>query len=706
MQTNKPTSEITISDLEKMYMECDEADKELFAEMRSNLLLISGEHYAKGKSKFMERLRDTRSIAKEQKIRLTQNHVGKISDSYVNHIVSTAPGVGFEPAQQSELQDQKAAELNHSVWDYGKEKNALDEVVQEWAEDFVGIGEVATKLFFDPTENEIVFEELYGFNLLLPPQAPSFRKSPYAIVRKMVDVKKLKAMFPGEEHERFIQESSDQTYTIFDRGRGGYQKSKHQCLVREFYFRPTPEMPQGYYYYTVKDHILTQDELPAGEFPIRMKPFKRLQTRSRGQSIVKTLRPYQAEINRASSKMAEHQITLGDDKLLIQNGTKVTAGASLPGVRTANYTGAEPKILPGRDGSQYLAYMQAKISEMYAAANVDETPAELNGQLDAYTLLFRSASQKKQFQIHIKRFEAFLKEVCELYLLLARYHFPDDKVIQMIGRKEQVNMAEFRETSPLCYKVKISAQSEDIETKMGKQLVLNHVLQYVGPQLGKEDIGKLIKAMPYSNIDESFNDLTLDYEAATNDILALDRGELPPINEYDDHIYMIKRLTARMRQADFAFLPPPVQQAYAARLAAHETVQAQQAAALQASQAGFIPTTGYLVSCDFYVSLDPKDPSKVKRVRIPSGALQWLIEKLQAQGASLDQLENVNERNLVEIAQRMGDQGAPQGPQSQIMGSAMPGGESNVRAEPGPRNQQPAFAGSNSGPGIGGHGFA
>lgn len=647
----------SISDLEKFYTDADEADKDLFAEMRSNILLASGDHYSKGKSSYFKRLRDNKAISQEQKIRLTKNHVGKITDAYVNHVVSTAPGVGFEPAQSSELQDQKSAELNHSVWDYGKEKNGGDEFIQDWVEDFVKIGEVATKLFFDPNEGEILFEELYGFNLLLPPGAPSFKKAPYAIVRKMVEIKKLKAMFPGDEHARFLQESADQTYTIFDRMKAGYQKTKNECLVREYYFRPTFDMPQGYYYITVKEHILDEGELPAGEFPIRMKPFKRLQTKARGQSVIKTLRPYQAEINRSGSKIAEHHITLGDDKLLIQNGTKITQGAQLPGVRSVNFTGMPPTILQGRDGSQYLNYMNSQITEMYNTAMIDETPSDLTTQADVQALLFRSASQKKNFQIYIKRFESFLKEVVELYLNLARYHFPDDKVVRMIGRKEQVNMAEFRETSPLCYKIKITAQSEDLETKFGKQLSLNHILQYVGPQLGKEDIGKLIKNMPYVNQDECFNDFTIDYESATNDILALDRGERPPIHPYDEHKYMIKRLTARMRQADFQFLPPPVQQNYAERLAAHETIAARQLKQIQQAQSGFIPTGGYLVSCDFYVQVDPADASKVKRVRMPSEALQWLIDKLETQGASLDQLETVNEQNLVDIAQRMGGAG-------------------------------------------------
>lgn len=668
-----------ISELEALYRDADDFDKELFAEQRSNILLVAGEHYSKLRSNFYRRLRDARSISNEQKIRLTKNHIQKITDSYVNHIVSTAPGVGFEPANQSELQDQKAAEMNKAVWEMAKSKHGLDEVIQEWAGDFVEIGEVGVKVFWDPMAGEnqtggFQFEEFYGFNFLVDPSATSFKKAAWCCIRKMVNVKELKAMFPGEDNAKFIQEGSNETFTIFDRGRGGYQKSKDQCLVREFYFRPCAQYPSGYYYITVKDKILYEDSFPGGKFPIVFKPFRRLQTKARGQSIVKVLRPYQMEINRASSKIAEHQITLGDDKLLIQHGTKVTAGASLPGVRSVNYTGAAPTVLQGRDGSQYLNYAVAQISEMYSAANVSEKDEDaVAGQNDAYAMLFRSASQKKKFQIYIKKFEQFLVEVCELYLDLARYHLPDDAVVQMVGRKEQVNIPEFRSTGPLCYKIKISAQASDLETKFGNQLSLNHLLQYVGPQLGKEDIGKLIRAMPYCNLEESFNDLTIDYDSAKNDILALDRGETPPVHPNDPHQYMIKKLTARMRQPDFDYTAPEIQFNYAERIKAHEQFVAEQVKAEQAAKAGFIPTGGYMVTCDFYIQTDPKDPSKVRRVRMPSEALQWLLDKLDGQGATLDSLEGMNKQNLAEIA-RMVTGGNEMPPQ---MGEAMPEGETN-----------------------------
>lgn len=701
----------SISDLEKLYQEDDEQDKELFAEQRSNILIYSGEHYNRLRSTYYKRLREVKALTEEQRLRLTKNHASKIVDAYTNHVLSTAPGVGFEPANESELQDQKAAELNHSVWEFIREKHMLDEKVQNWAEDFTQIGEVAVKIFWDPDAGtylgdfegedgsfgpkftgDLVFEEVFGFNLLIDSAATDHRDASRMTIRKMVSTKKLKKMFPGEENERFIQEGSDQTYRIFDRGKAGYTKSKDQCMLRETYFKPCFDYPDGYVYYYVKDKILFESPLPAGKFPIVFKPFKKMKTRARGQGIMKTIRPFQVEINRAASKMAEHQITLGDDKIILLGGTTISTGKVLPGVRTYSVTGMEPKIMEGRDGSQYAAYMAQQITELYNACEVDEKEEPVPGQVDPTSLIYMAARQKKKFKLYVQRFEQFLIEVAKLSLELARYHFPDDMVIGMVGKNERVNLAEFRDAQPLCYKIKVVEQAEDVEMKLGKQLLLSQALQYTASKLEKEDIGKLIKAMPYANMGESFNDLTIDYEAATNDILALDRGERPPLNQFDNHVYMIKRLTQRMRQADFAWLSPEIQRNYAERLNGHETIQAQQVKAIQMAESGFIPTDGYLVSCDFYVQVDPKDPTKVKRVRIPSGALQWLIQKLETQGSTLDQLESINQGNLAQIAQMVGgSEGARAQLASQQQAQGSAGGRADGVGDYG-STRQPAFA--------------
>lgn len=687
-ETKKPT----INDLNDIYTQADQVDQEIFSEQRSSVLLISGDHYNRRFSNFYRRIRDARDISQEQKLRLTKNHTQKIVKNYANTILGAAPGVGFRPANESELQDQKAAELNHAVWQCAVNKYNLHAAVDSWVDDFCGIGEVAVKIFFDPNEGEVrgyqplmgpegmpamdemgaqqpdmmkpvmtgkfIFERIYGFNLLRAPEARTMEDSPYLINRKMVNRKELlKKYEQSPDKQKMFQASSDRTFVIFDSARSTYEKSKDQVLVKEIFYKPCLTYPKGWFCYFTEQGIFEEGELPGGIYPLIYQFFDVYQTMPRGHSIVKTLRPYQVEVNRSASKMAEHQITLGDDKLILQNGAKVAAGISLPGVRTVTVTGQTPTVMAGRDGSQYLNYMTSQISEMYAVADSDEIDTE-TAQLDPYVLLFRAAKHKKKFKRYIQRFERFLVGITEVYLELAKIYLSDEEIIYAVGRNEAINISEFKNTEDIRYQIHVEPQADDIETKLGRQLVLNHTLQYVGGQLSKEDIGKVMRAMPYANFEESFSDMTIDYDSATNDILALDRGLVPPIGKYDNHEYMVKRLTSRMRQADFKMLDPRIQSNYAARLQAHEMALVQRQKEIKAAESEFIPTGGYLVTCDFYVT-DPQDPAKTKRAKLPYEAVNWLMERLETQGSSQEALAKLNQGALGEMAQMFGQNQNP-----------------------------------------------
>lgn len=680
------------ADLDRFYSEAEGIDSEVFSEMRSSLLLVAGEHYAKKDSAFFRRIRDSKDLSKEQKLRLTKNHVRKICQLYANQIVSAKPGVGFSPKNDDSTHDLKAAELHHSVWMDAFEKYDVDDKIDQWVDSYVQIGEVHTKIFWDesmgpvvgyaPLKDEagnltldfmgneqpdlsspvasgqFVFEEIYGFNLLRPSECKDIDQAEYLIGRKMVGIENLKLKFPDKAEA--ISQSPDETYKIFDLSRGGYSDSNKQTLLKEFYFRPCLKYPKGYFYFATKEVILAEGELPGGVFPIISQLFDKLKTTPRGRSPVKTMRPYQAEINRGASKMAEHQITIGDDKLLVQNGSKVSAGVSLPGVRTVSYTGEKPGILAGRDGAQYLATIQQNIAELYQVMMVTEIEQDAEAKLDPYTLLFRSAKEKKKFQRYIKGFEKFLIKVVKTYLNLAKKHLPDDAVIFAIGKNEQVNIPEFRQYSDTNFDVKIESQADDIETKLGKQIAQNHILQYVGAQLSQDQIGKIIKQMPYVDNSEAFDDITMDSDSAVNDELALDRGEKPPINQYDNHPYMIKRLTLRTRKSDFKQLDQSIQYNYRQKIALHQQFDAQNKLAIQRAEAGYIPTDGALITVDFYVNAPNSNGGvKQQKAKVPYQAIDWLLKQMEVQGASQQSFAGYTQGTQAEIANMMTGQQSP-----------------------------------------------
>jgi len=690
-------SKMDLNKLNQLYDSAEQKDKETFAEFRSNILLVSGKHYANSGSKYWNRLRDAKDLTGEQRLRITKNHMQKISKLYVNSIISKSPGVVPAPKNEREQSDVKSAELNKSVWHDIRQRHKLDQKIIQYAKDFIDIGEVAVKLFWDPNagkllhmeqevdemgvpqmnedgspkagkpvfQGDLVFERVFAFNLLIDPDAKAFEDARWMCVRKMVDTEELKAKVGNDpEKLKFIVEGKDETFKVFDGVKGTYNEVKGQTLLREFYFRPCVDYPTGYYIYSTDRGILFEGELPFEiPFPIHWCGFDETQTSSRCSSIIKVARPYQIEINRASSQAAIAQITMGDDKIIYQTGAKMTAGALLPGVRGIQVSGMAPTVLAGRNGEQFYTYISGQINELYEAVMLQEAMAENENQTqDPFTMLFKSMKEKAKYVVYLSKFQGLLNSLCEASLQLARIYYPEEMAVAAFGKSEYINIKEFKTTTPVQYKIEVMPMTDDIESMLGKQLMINHAIQYMGNKLEKEDLGKLLRTVPMANFKESFSDMTLDDDVATNVILAIDRGDNPYIPQYGDKKYLLKRVEARICQADFLTLEPDRQGMYGQVIQKLEMMIADDLKKLQMAESGFIPTGGGRCKVDYYTETRP---GKVERATLPVAAVEWLIEKLATQGESQARLMELESGGQVGIAQKLLEQGPSQPPQGQ-----------------------------------------
>lgn len=670
----------------RIYDRSHSADKFLYSEQRSNVLLVSGEHYTRKNSKYWNKVRDSRTLTNETKIRLTKNHIQKITKGYRNNILSHAPGVGFLPHNEDEAQDRKSAELCQAVWTDAKATHDLNDKIRQWIDDYIEIGEVAVKLTWDEDLGEQIgwepltdesgqpiidpqtgqmaqsevpvmsgdfeFKRIFGFNFLRPTGIQHMKDAPWLGERDMVLTKTVKDWVKDDPSKLAkVTSSADDNFYVFDNQSYGYEYKKDHTLVISMYYKPSKEYPKGYYYIYTKDVILFEGELPYGVFPIVYKGFDSIQSNPRHRSIIKQLRPYQVEINRCASKIAEHQVTLGDDKLLIQSGTKLTNGVALPGVRSVQYSGRDPVILQGRSGAQYLDYMNGQIEELYRVAGIVEDSEEKAGQeANAFGQLFKSIRNKKKFSLYAMKFEEFLTEVAELYMNLARNYFDEHRMINAIGKNEAINISEFKNTMPMSYQVKAEPRTDDLEEQYGKQLVINHALQFVGNNLQREDIGRLMREMPFGNFKESFRDLTIDYDSANNMILAIERGQQPQPNKYDKAEYMINKLVARTREPSFMMLDPQIQQLFQQYIEYYEMLEVEQQRRILAANSEYIPTDGVMSKVDVYIPNKTNPDGKPERAVVPQAALEWLIKRLEDQGNSQEKFDTMNQGAVSDMA--------------------------------------------------------
>lgn len=729
------------SELQKIYLDSEACDKDHFAECRGNVRLISGDYTKRRQEALSRRFQGAQN--EKLRLRISLNHTQKIIHDMTNGLISMAPGVMPAPYNETELSDIKAAELNKAVWQDAKYRQNLDRKVDEWAQSFMELGEVAVKIFWDPNkgrvvsydqkisetgeplfigpdgketteavrfeksplgifeapnepakgkanfEGELVIENIPAYDLLRAKEAKTMEDSSYLIVRKMLSVSEAKALVKDPEKRELIAKSAETTYKVFDNNSGDYGDSADEVMVKEFYFRPTPDCPGGYFYIQIGDSVTAfEGEIPFVEdlgevgFPIKYAGYESAPGRARCKSHIRQLRPLQAEADRCGSSIGTAQITLGDDKIITSTNSKVSKGADMPGIRHIKVSGPAPTIMAGRSGEQYMAWMNTIIEMMYRISPSADDFTDTSATSDLMATLFKRMSQRAKATRYVKKFERYMIDIAKCYLALAKRYFDDDRIVMAVGKSEAINIQEFKSTQDEHFQVKILPSNDDIDSQMGTYIALTTSMQY--QQDLPEDIKlKILRNLPFINKEDIFGDLFLETDTAKNMLLALDRGEDFIPHEADDPALMFKALLSRMRKSDFKLLSDEKKSRYEQILSYYQEQEQRRLKEIQEAELGFIPTGGALLSTDFqYETTGSQGQPKTERAKLPAELLEWCIEYLKKKGMAQERLQEagniaVQAEILNGINQQMGMDaqagfGTPGTDMTQFMAPQMP----------------------------------
>ena len=650
--------ELKVSDLNGLYNDADATAKELFAEMRSNVKLYLGLHYSKQSQNGLRGLANAAPISKEKKLRLTQNHIGDIMDKRINSIVSHSPQVFIKPRHSAEIADKKAADVGEAVWRDIQNKNDFKDTTDDLAFDFEVVGECYTYTYFDPNKGKIVGEEptkvdeignvlesdmiydgkviikkLEPFNVLVDPNARSFKDAEWVMFREMVSVSKLKRHFSNDEDiVSKINASAEESFTVFDTQTGNLQSSKKdQALLKYAFFRPCPDYPTGHFYIFLTDTILAHGELN-DIFPIDGEMCTRVTSNPRGYSIIKRLRGPQAEINRISSQIAQTQIYF-KDRLLISGGTKLSHGGTVAGTVGIRYNGAAPTVMNAKSGEQYLSVLNNQIGNLYKLGQVSEVDEEKTPSADPRTAMYSSMKQKKKFAKNVAKFESLLKRISKTALKTAQAFYDENHYIPAVDKKEWVSIEEFQNITDFDYSLEVKAMSQDIDTMIGEAHAIEHTMQYA-QQLEKEQVAGLLANHPQLKDTNIVQEITADYRSVEDVFSQIERGRQVEIGEYDNHKYFIKKISNRMKESSFDYLNPQIQEMYKQRLQKHIAIEKQQNEAILRAQNGAVPSGGALITVS-----GVKD-GEGNTIRLPYDTIMYAVKKLHEQGARADLVIN------------------------------------------------------------------
>lgn len=702
----KNIKDLTGSDLSAMGRKSEDLDRSLFAEMRNNAQLVDGNHYDRNRNfyDYGRRPGDSYRYESGKRLRIVKNYIGTIHDEKHNALTTDCPEPVILPVSEDEIQDRKCAEIARSVWDDIKRKNKWDYLKDLLASHFLTFGECAAYIRFDDMQGKflgyeaqtnqmgeyeqqtdqygqtsymegdtasfeggIEIEYVVPYNILREPGILNLMKSSYYGIKDPMTYNQLKNQYnlTREQLDQISESNDSSNIFVYDSNTNVVEERENIAVKNTWLFRPTKECPYGYYFVEAGGLILDKGDIPYGIFPLVIATQSESSSNPRGKSFIRQIRPEQINLNRLASKRAEHSTTIGDDKLIITDGGEVDKEYNYPGIRTLSLSGGDIKHLPGRDGSQFNESIRMDKEEMYEKSRTssdyilkdDHGAGKASSNL--FSLLFRSLGQKRKNAALVKRFERFLLETCKCSIQTAQVYYDEYNIIKTAGKQEAVNIEEFKNLEEQSYDIKVEAVTEDLDSLFGRQITLQHLLQYAGKNLGQEQIAKIYRDMPFAGKEDIFKDLLLDVKNGDNMILALDRGSPFQPDPLDNPEYMSKRIIERMRESDFKQLNPQLQQQYHMVLEHYKMLHQQKLEAMKQVNAGLIPATGPLVKAEVWVeTVGARGQPKTTKMEIPSHALEWLYARLQEQQAITPGLQTLTDAEVKKLNQ---EKAKPQG---------------------------------------------
>ena len=629
--------------INSMYHEAVRDDEDAFKEMRMAIRLHVGQHFKGMEGANNRPTAPFKSTGTFNELRLTMNHIPRIAGVYVNEIMSQTPDIIVTVKDEGDIRASRLAEMNKHVWEEHKKKVRLyEEKMRIEALNGIVMGEVAVKLYWDEEKAWVKEEPILPFDLLRAPGIRDVGDSPWYIHRRIYREDELRKMFGPERgtamsdlgiaginnHDFLVFNSQDREYAHF---RG--------TEVREFYLRPNMEHPQGLFTYYTEEKILRSGPLPGGLFPIVIRRLESSPILPRGHSFIRTIYAAQMEINRAVSQDANNMYHFGSDKVITSGKSSVTTGRSLHGISHLKVSGILPlkdsiQYVEGSGMPKYMDYIHNLVKQMDYQVNLETKLEEKKDKRsgDITFVLYSRIKDKQRFSTISTTFEGYLREKAESVLQLLRYYLGPNDIIHAGNRQDTVLIEDFKNTSDLDYTFSVDVGNETPETIIGKQMVIQMMMQYMGKEMGRDDIGLLLRNSVLGNDKALLANFTANYDAVVQNMIFLEKGLFPTVTGTEDFEYKAKYITLRMGKADFMFLNPQIQQGYQQFLLLCEQKIAQNQENRMRLDKGAIPAEGPLVKTDMVVNV-PTSTGTPKQVRLalPMSALVWLKTAIDKQ---------------------------------------------------------------------------
>jgi len=357
-----------------------------------------------------------------------------------------------------------------------------------------------------------------------------------------------------------------------------------RTMVLEYFEKPSPRHPEGYYAIVAGDIVLEEQEfLPYKKLPFMVMRHNTVPGRLAGEGVVTPLIPAQKELNKSVSQRIENKNLHAQPKWRAEKGSVDRQSfTDEPGeIIFYNRTAARPPepLPPPPLSPEHRLLEKEQIEHITNLSGIsDVARGDIPSQISGRAIGLISDMDTTRHGPSVRELEHAIERMAEMWLWMWREYMPIPATIQVIGTNHALEVLEFHASQIKTTRVRV--QSNSMLPKMAsyrrEQIMQMYQVGMLGNPQDPATSVKARKLMEFGEIDSIYGDASKDRNYAREENYLLRTGHVPDVSPWEDHITHIDVHLDFMKTVDFRLLPTEVQANIERHVAWHYYAESQQ----------------------------------------------------------------------------------------------------------------------------------
>lgn len=438
-------------------------------------------------------------------------------------------------------------------------------------------------------EGDIRVDVCSAFEIYVDPLAKNQEELSWLVQAKVRKLDYFKQQYP--ERGELVKEESAWLLSVQYENRinqmnpytgsssGSQVQMKDAAIELAYYERPCAKYKNGRMIITASGVLLDQKELPVGKIPFVKFDDVLVGGKFYPESIITHLRPIQDQYNRVISKRADWTNKLLAGKYLAAKGHGLSAEAinDLSGevIEHNPVPGAPPpQAIQVPSIPQYAYQEEDKLLEqMYDIAGINEiSRGQLpSASIPAAGMQFLLEQDSTRIGVVTESNEHSWSMFGQLLLMYAQEFYKTDRLIKKSAGMEYI-VKEFKgsDIKGNTDVTVIRGSTIPGSKVLKRQEILNLYTQgLLGDPNDPKVKEKILSMLEYGDVAEAWADIAIDITQIKQQIEMIENGEVPPVDELDNHPLHIQEKNRYRKSDKFTKLPPENQKIMRDNIEAH-----------------------------------------------------------------------------------------------------------------------------------------